>query len=217
MVPPEHTGLKNMLTTELGQTSLKAHPFAELFPLLGDEELRALADDIHEHGQRHDVVVDEDGENLDGRNRAAACGLLGILPRTTVFTGTDEEKMAFVMSANMQPRHMTESQRAMLAADVATITQGGNQHRKEDAHTGASSAVQAVVTQAQAATMFGVSRRSVQRARVVRDRGGWDIVSEVRAGRMTVNRAEAMIAERGPEPRYMSTCRPHTSRYGSRT
>ncbi|WP_292454309.1 hypothetical protein [Methylibium sp.] len=57
---------------------------------------------------------------------------------------------------------MTESQRAMIAAELAGLRHGTNQHAKEDAQICASSPV----TQTAAADMLSVSRRSVQAARV---------------------------------------------------
>jgi hypothetical protein len=52
------------------------HPFANLFPLLEAEELRALKDDIARNGL-HDPIVLHEGQILDGRNRFLAC--LGVM------------------------------------------------------------------------------------------------------------------------------------------
>ena len=59
---------------------LPVHPAADLFPLMGNDELRELADDIAKHGLREkvDLYFDRDGKCflLDGRNRVAALVLL---------------------------------------------------------------------------------------------------------------------------------------------
>ena len=47
---------------------LPVHPAAELFPLMGRDELRELADDIEKHGLREKVAIYKDSV-LDGRNR----------------------------------------------------------------------------------------------------------------------------------------------------
>ncbi len=53
------------------------HPVAELFPMLGADDLAELAADIAERGLLHPIVLDADGRLLDGRNRLAARQYLG--------------------------------------------------------------------------------------------------------------------------------------------
>jgi len=50
------------------------HPIAQIFPLMTDADLRDLAEDIRENGLQNPIVVN-DGQLLDGRNRALACAL----------------------------------------------------------------------------------------------------------------------------------------------
>jgi hypothetical protein len=49
------------------------HPVANVWPLLPEPELQALADDVKAHGLRHPIVRHRDGRILDGRNRYLAC------------------------------------------------------------------------------------------------------------------------------------------------
>lgn len=68
---------------------IKIHPAAEVFPLLGDADLRALADDIEANGLHvAPIVFEETGKDehgnevtttwlIDGRNRLDAMELLG--------------------------------------------------------------------------------------------------------------------------------------------
>jgi len=52
---------------EPGWRPTEVHPLAELFPMLADDDLAALAEDIKANGIRYPVVVDWDnGEVLDG-------------------------------------------------------------------------------------------------------------------------------------------------------
>lgn len=95
---------------------MKAHPYADRFPMLSTEELERLADDIRENGLNNPVVLDDEGRILDGRNRWAACELAGVTPETTLFEGDDPA--AFVLSSNVSRRHLTTGQQAMSTALV---------------------------------------------------------------------------------------------------
>src|SRR5262249_8416279 len=56
---------------------MKAHPVAELFPMMTDEELADLAADIKANGLNYPIIKDVvDGEEtlIDSRNRAADAG-----------------------------------------------------------------------------------------------------------------------------------------------
>jgi hypothetical protein len=75
---------------------MEYHPAADVFPLLPDDELGALAEDSEKHGQREPICLFE-GKILDGRNRYRACEMKGIKP-TTVDVNTDDP-FAFVASA----------------------------------------------------------------------------------------------------------------------
>src|SRR5690606_33589017 len=50
------------------------HPAATIFPMMDDERLRELAEDIKQNGQREPIVYWKD-QLLDGRNRLKACEL----------------------------------------------------------------------------------------------------------------------------------------------
>jgi len=104
------------------KTNMQAHPAADIFPLLVGAEIDALAADIREHGQREPIII-HNGMILDGRNRARACEQLGIEPVTRKWDrdGTPEE---FVISMNVHRRHLSESQRALVAAKIANIERG---------------------------------------------------------------------------------------------
>jgi len=92
----------------------RVHPVAALFPMLPDEELRDLADDIKVNGLIHPIVLDADGQLIDGRNRLRACELAGVEPTFEQLDGHDP--VAYILSANVNRRHMTKGQRAMAVA-----------------------------------------------------------------------------------------------------
>lgn len=83
------------------------HPYAEAWPLLSDEELAELAEDIAANGLRQPIVV-FDGQILDGRNRHAACERAGVEPEFIEFEGSADDALAFVQSVNGARRHQSK-------------------------------------------------------------------------------------------------------------
>ena len=69
-------------------SELKAHPAADLFPMLSEARLRELADDIKANGLREPIRL-FDGLILDGRNRYAVCMLIDVKPGTKTWSGGD--------------------------------------------------------------------------------------------------------------------------------
>jgi hypothetical protein len=88
----------------------EVHPAADVWPMMADDEIDALAADIKANGLIHPLVVTPKGELLDGRNRFAACARAGVEPATVVYDG---DPVAYVLSANNHRRHITKGQRAM--------------------------------------------------------------------------------------------------------
>jgi hypothetical protein len=97
----------------------KVHPVAELFPMMSDEELDDLADDIKANGLLHPIVLDESGMLIDGRNRFEACKRAGLEPECETLNGQDP--VAFIWSQNDKRRHMKLGQRAMVAAKMRIL------------------------------------------------------------------------------------------------
>lgn len=177
---------------------MKAHPLSELFPLLDGDDLQALADDIKSHGLREKIVT-LDGLVLDGRNRYRACELAGIEPETVVYRGSDP--LAYVVSKNLRRRHLSTSQRAMIANRMATLRQGERKADRQNCPSGAS--------QAEAAEALDVSERSVKAARTVQEKGTAAEVAAVDAGEVPVSRAEKEIRRKEKEIRDAAERDPH--------
>ena len=92
------------------------HPACKLFPLLGENELQELADDIMENGLQNAIVL-LDGKVLDGQNRLAACKLAGVKPRFVEWKGSGSP-LHWIVSQNLMRRHLSASQRAAVALDL---------------------------------------------------------------------------------------------------
>lgn len=94
----------------------RVHPAADLFPMLPDEELAELADDIRANGLREAIKLQDDGTLVDGRNRQRACQMAGIEPRYESLNGTDPA--AYILSANVHRRNLTKGQRVLASVLV---------------------------------------------------------------------------------------------------
>jgi hypothetical protein len=167
---------------------LKIHPAALAFPEMSTTELQELTDDIRQNGLAHPIVRDAAGITLDGRNRMTACERAGVKPRFEIYEGSDP--VGFIISSNLRRRHLNESQRAMIAAKLATLAQG----RPEKAAN-----LPVIPKQAVAAALLNVSERSVRHAAVVRDSGKPELIKQVEQGALTVSAAAAQA--RPPRPR----------------
>lgn len=100
-------------------SELPVHPAANIFPMMADDELAELAADIAENGLQTPIVIGEyEGEPclIDGRNRLAACTIAKVQPTSTRLNG--EDPVAYIISANINRRHMTKGQRAMAVAMI---------------------------------------------------------------------------------------------------
>lgn len=97
---------------------MQIHPVADLFPMMSDDDLASLAEDIKANGQTEPIMLDAAGEVLiDGRNRLAACKLAGVEPKFTRLNG--EDQTAFILSRNMARRNLTKGQLAIVAAKAS--------------------------------------------------------------------------------------------------
>jgi ParB-like chromosome segregation protein Spo0J len=165
---------------------LKFHPVADIFPLLEEPALSALAADIREHGLHDDIVLHpDDGSIVDGRNRYLACLDAGVKPRFRDWDG-EGSLLDYVVSENLHRRHLNASQRAMVAAEIAKLEHGQRQTGK----------LAGLATQAQAAKPLNVSERSVRDARVVRDSGNTELVARVKKGEISVSKAAQAVRPR---------------------
>lgn len=170
------------------------HPLADIFPLIEGPDFDDLVADIQRHGLREPIEL-LDGKILDGRNRYRACVAAKLLPESLdhvtapqlryfhwfVPLGapprSHDELLAFVLSKNLHRRQLDESQRAMVADNIATLKQGA---RTDLSPIGE-------MSQEHAARLLNVGKRSVERARVVREHGTPELVHAVEQGHLAVS------------------------------
>lgn len=150
----------------------EVHPAAELFPLMGADDLDALAADIKANGLRQPIVLDGEGRIVDGRCRFRACELAKVEPVFTTLNG--EEPLAVVVSLNVHRRNLTKAQLAIAAREawpLYEVPTGAAAHGK----SGKSSPTR---TREELSTLFGVSDKSIQQARALDD----DLAAKVKTG-----------------------------------
>jgi ParB-like chromosome segregation protein Spo0J len=169
------------------QTAGEVHPAADLFPMMTGDELQALADDIRENGLRQPVVLDGEGRVLDGRNRLAACELVGVEPVFASVNGDDP--VALVVSLNVKRRNMTAGQRAVSAAEAWDLVP----KRGQSTHVSGR-------THEHLAAMFGVSAKYVQQARQLVEHAP-DLARQAKAGLMSMATAAEELRTREAEER----------------
>jgi len=131
---------------------VKVHPAADLFPMMSDDELEELGQDIKANGLRQEIIwwtpesqqkvinrrlgdrYERDVQLLDGRNRLAAMEKIGIQIRNRIpmaCGGTERGEIlyggdninpvdpyTYVVSANLQRRHLTGEQKRELIAKL---------------------------------------------------------------------------------------------------
>ena len=145
------------------------HPVAELFPLLVGNAFDGLVADIRRQGLLEPIWRWK-GKVIDGRNRLLACRRAGVEPRFQEYEGSDP--VGFAVSKNMHRRHLSKSQRALIAANLANLRQGVRTDLEP-------SADMRKVSQSDAADMLHVSERSVTNAARVMKHGTQELVDAV--------------------------------------
>lgn len=92
-----------------------------MFPMMADDELDELADDIKINGLFNPIVLDSENVLIDGRNRLEACRRAGVEPAYEQLNGVDP--IAFILSSNDKRRHMSKGARAMVAAKIFSLNE----------------------------------------------------------------------------------------------
>jgi len=177
---------------------VRVHPAADAFPLMSEAELRALGEDIKATKLRTPIVLwgPAPAVLLDGRNRLDAMEFVGLpthdgagllVPMRHEPSAADP--IALVISLNLHRRHLDASQRAMVAATIATMRQG--ERTDLPSREGKS------LSQTDAARLLNVSTASVERAATVRREGAPGLVEAVERGEVPV-RVAAELAKGSP-------------------
>jgi ParB-like chromosome segregation protein Spo0J len=180
------------------ESNLEAHPAAAMFPMMPADELQALSADIGAHGLVEPVVLFE-GKILDGRNRVKACELAGVRVDTVAWVPQDDRTpVEFVISSNLYRRHLSTSQRAIIAAtDVLPKLEAeakAKQGQRTDLNFGQKVDQSSREPRAseQAAELLGTNRQYVSDAKKIADIAP-DLVDEIKSGELTIRDAKTKV------------------------
>jgi hypothetical protein len=157
-------------------TTYEAHELALVFPPMSEPEFAAFKEDIRGQGQQEAIILYE-GKILDGLHRYRACRELGREPRVVRFEGNPRAAAQLVLGRNFHRRHLTTSQRALVAAEMCKLRPRGN--------TGTSP----YLTAAQASTLMSVGKDLVNDAKHLLRSGDEELIRSVRDGVRSVSAA----------------------------
>lgn len=162
----------------------KVHPAADVFPMLPEDELRKLGEDIQNNGLKEHVVFwsdtkDDDREYLlDGRNRLAAMELVGLSTPPfwkDLLYGYEADPYIYVISKNIRRRHLTKEQQAELivkvmkaGTDFAKLARSVKRDSNGKVQGSTKDPVKEKVVEE--AKKHGISKRTMERA-IANDRG----------------------------------------------
>jgi hypothetical protein len=91
------------------------------------------------------------------------------------------DPLAFVVSSNLHRRHLTESQRAIIAAGLVTTRLGDNQHKTNG------------ISNEKAAKLFAIGETSIKTAKDVAERAAPEIKEMVRDGKLRLGAAKDIL------------------------
>lgn len=187
-------------TGDPGDTCIDFHSVADLFPVMDMKTFKALCDDIEAHGQLTPIWL-HDGKIIDGRNRYRACLKVGIEPR---FQEWDQKGtlVDFVLSLNLKRRHLTSTQKAMVAYHMLPMLEADAKERQIRKPADSVPEIlpeQKTDARDQAAALVGVSGKYVSDIkRIAQDAP--EKMKALEAGVLTLQGAKRQIArEKNPQ------------------
>jgi site-specific DNA-methyltransferase (adenine-specific) len=189
---------------------MEFHEICNIFPMMSEEEYRQLVQDIKANGLREPIWTYQ-GKIIDGRNRYLACMELGIEPRYREWDGQGS-LVQFVVSLNLHRRHLTSSQKAVIALEIEKWLAKEAEERKRELcrqaalrqHHGSERVPQIVGEPSRrdphegeasfkSATLVGTNRQYVSDAKRLAKESP-EVLERVRQGKLTIPEAKNIVA-----------------------
>jgi len=169
------------------------HEAASVFPLMPDDDLQKLADDVKANGLKNAIIL-LDNKVLDGRNRLLACKLAGVRPH---LESRNAEKLgspvSWVLSQNLHRRQLTATQRAFVAVEAEKLFAVEAKERQKTLNNAGGKNATSGTGKARdkAANACDVSARYVQDAKAVAVKSP-AVAAQAKAGKFTMAEAKAL-------------------------
>ena len=178
------------------------HSYADLFPLMEGPEFEALKVDIAANGLLEAIWLHPDGSIIDGRNRHRASIETGIPVRFQTWNGQGS-LVSFIVSMNLHRRHLTSSQRAVIALGVLPMLETEAKERQAHGQTAPGRSLSQIIDGAigigkateQAAQLFQTNPSYISDAKIIQQQAP-DLAAEIKTGTMTIPQAKRELVKR---------------------
>lgn len=166
------------------------HPACEAVPAISDDDYAALLQSIRVGGLAHEVVLTKDGQLLDGRNRLCACYEANQEIR---FERTGVEPWQYSYDTNIARRHLTTFAKCSFA-DAWREHEAAEAKKRQGTRTDLDPTSAKRFTEVQRASdkigeRVGVSGRSVDKFRDVKEYAPPEVKQKAMAGEITLEEA----------------------------
>lgn len=198
-------------------SAMKFHEVSKLFPLMEGEELSRLAANIKKNGLRVPIVITDDEQVVDGRNRLTACEMAEVKPKFETTNLTGEELVEFVWSLNAERRQLTKSQRDAAGVEMEAFIEAEEKKARRKSASAGGKAKAAKVngssadvsadtsakqkydntqrTTAKVAAKVNSSPAAISRAKAVKERAP-DLFKQMKDGKLKTNSAYNQLKQR---------------------
>jgi len=179
---------------------LEFHTLANLLPMIDEIGFEALKADIQQNGLIQPIYLYQ-GKIIDGRNRYKACLAVGVKPVFSNYEGAESGLLNFVLSLNLQRRHLSTGQKACLAVEVLPELERQAKERlrvKISAIRKGEEVEKSEKSRNIAAQLFGVSGGSISLAKQIRE-SSIELFNLVKSNELTLQKAKLQLTQKAED------------------
>lgn len=194
----DEIGYTKMNTSTVAR--IEFHPAANIFPMMTGSEFEALKTNIEQNGLIQPIYL-FNNQIIDGRNRYLACLEMGVQPVFRDYEGDEKDLLAFVISLNLQRRHLNTSQKACLAVELLPelerITKANLSSKMSAIRKGQdlSNLTKPENSRNIAAQSFGVSGGYISLAKQIRE-SNLELFEQIKNGSLSLQKAKLQLNQK---------------------